>query len=130
MSEVTFEPFQKVLVRAGDNKWVADFYSHYNNKNYPVVTTAGRVTTYEKVLPYNDETAHLLGTTDSPTPPEQDFKWGDHVEVRDNTSVEWRKAVYIKTVESDNFPYIVIVWDNSTDTTLNFKYRYCRHADW
>jgi hypothetical protein len=81
-------------------------------------------------IPYNEETAHLLGTTNSPTPPEPEFKWGDHVEVRDEIDDKWRKAVYIKAAESNNFPYVVIVLDNSTDITLHYKYRYCRHADW
>ena len=125
MSE-ELKPFQRVLARdENDEEWHADLFSHIYDDIYICVGHPWRV-----CLPYNDETKHLLGTTDSPTPSEPEFKWGDHVEVRDNTSVEWRKAVYIKTVESDNFPYIVIVLDNSTDTTLNFKYRYCRHADW
>ena len=121
MSEVTFEPFQKVLVRMGDNTWIADFYSHYNRKNC-FVTTAGRVSDYENILPYNEETKHLLGTTDSPTPPEREYKWGDHVEVRDDEHQEWIRAIFCY---KKPIGYYCVVHP------INYNHwKYCRHANW
>ena len=56
-----FKPFDKVLVRCGkSDKWSIDFFSHKVSDGY---ICAGD-TWFEYCLPYNDETAHLIGTTD------------------------------------------------------------------
>ena len=58
----TLKPFDKVLVRYGDSeKWTCNFFSYIDQKRsyYRCI--------YEYVkycIPYNDETKHLLGTTD------------------------------------------------------------------
>ncbi len=64
--EYNFKPFDKVIVRDnyGDNVWKADFFSHINTddedgRKYSCVSTA-----WEQCLPYNEETAKLIGTTD------------------------------------------------------------------
>lgn len=56
------KPFDKVLCRDHDTDiWWADFYSH--------MTKRGRYhcigLTWQYCIPYNDRTAHLLGTTDN-----------------------------------------------------------------
>lgn len=56
------KPFDKVLCRDHDTDiWWADFYSH--------MTKGGRYhcigLTWRYCIPYNDRTAHLLGTTDN-----------------------------------------------------------------
>lgn len=59
-----FETFQKVLVRDDlDNYWrPAFFYKSDSDKDYPYTMVGGEV--YSECIPYNDKTAHLLGTTD------------------------------------------------------------------
>ena len=63
--EYTFEktdlmPFDKVLVRDDDHcTWVADFFSHNDEHGY--LTSGGLH--WCQCVPYNSETAHLLGTT-------------------------------------------------------------------
>lgn len=63
LKESTFKPFDKVLVKFGDlkgNVWFADFFSHYSNdKDYPYVCVGGK---YKYCIPYNEETAKLIGT--------------------------------------------------------------------
>ena len=62
--EYKFEPFDKVLVR-DDNKsiWKVDFFSHKIEGNeYPFFTTSSP---YKQCIPYNEETKHLVGTTDN-----------------------------------------------------------------
>ena len=59
--------FDKVLVRlTKDGVWHATFFSHYDKEVnwgcYPCVTTSCK--SYSKCIPYNDETKHLLGTSD------------------------------------------------------------------
>lgn len=58
------KPFDKVLVKIAGCTWTADFFSHYdeNDEELPYICIGyGRVT---HCIPYNEETAHLLGTTD------------------------------------------------------------------
>ena len=57
-----FKPFDKVLVIDCNHKWKAGFFSHYSEGlNYPFICVGGG---YGQCIPYNEETAHLLGTTD------------------------------------------------------------------
>lgn len=58
-----FKPFGKVLVRDNDEQtWCANYFSHYKNApDYFYVCING---IYHYCIPYNEHTAHLLGTTD------------------------------------------------------------------
>lgn len=57
-----FKPFDKVLVRDYKNGiWRADFYSHYEDGSiYCYVCTSDA---YRQCIPYNEETANLVSTT-------------------------------------------------------------------
>ena len=58
----TLKPFDKVLVRDEDNHWTAALFSHIAEG------VTGRVCCFafrwEQCIPYNEETKHLIGTTD------------------------------------------------------------------
>ena len=74
----TLQPFDRVLVRlTKDCIWNATFFSHYDKEVnwgcYPCVTTSCK--SYNKCIPYNDETKHLLGTSDEA--PEYYRYWED-----------------------------------------------------
>lgn len=74
----TLVAFDKVLVRlTKDCIWNATFFSHYDKEVhwgcYPFVTTSCK--SYDKCIPYNDETKHLLGTSDEA--PEYYRYWED-----------------------------------------------------
>lgn len=57
----TLMPFDRVLVRDANNReWCAMLFSHNNKKGKFVV--AGFA--WGQVIPYNDETKHLVGTTE------------------------------------------------------------------
>ena len=60
---ITPKPFDRVITRnAYDDIWTANIFSHMNScGEYVTIGCAGG---YHYCLPYNDETAHLLGTTD------------------------------------------------------------------
>lgn len=60
--ECMFKPFDKVLVRDTDEQaWCANYFSHYkNDPDYFYVCING---SYHYCIPYNEHTAHLLGTT-------------------------------------------------------------------
>ena len=61
------KPFDKVVVRCSEaDRWSIDFFSYKVHNGYICTGDAW----FGYCLPYNDETAHLLGTTD-------DWKGGD-----------------------------------------------------
>ena len=60
----TLHPFDKILARDGDRHiWTCALLSHIDdlNEEYKVITDG---TCYTWCIPYNDETKHLVGTTD------------------------------------------------------------------
>ena len=74
----TLVAFEKVLVRLrNDCIWHATFFSHYDKEVkwgcYPFVTTGSR--SYSECIPYNEDTKHLLGTSDEA--PEYYRYWED-----------------------------------------------------
>lgn len=60
---MALQPFDKVLVRDNQKeKWWCDFFAFMENgKRFPVMC-AGII--YQTCIPYNDDTKHLVGTTD------------------------------------------------------------------
>ena len=92
MSAHKFEPFDKVLVRNGDKQsWRCGFFSHVDAGGDKICIGGW----YEQMIPYNEETKHLVGTTKSYDPPKppHEYKWGDKVEV--NFCGDWGIALYI-----------------------------------
>ena len=68
----TLKAFDKVL--AWHYGWVVDLFSHYDDSiQYPYVCTGGSVFSF--VIPYNDETRHLVGTEEEA--PEYYTYWED-----------------------------------------------------
>lgn len=58
-----FRPFDKVLVRNNDEQtWCANYFSHYKNDPDYFYSCINGI--YHYCIPYNEHTAHLLGTTD------------------------------------------------------------------
>ena len=56
----TLKPFDKVLVRDNiNNPWVCDHFSYINHANICITTDRCK-----HCIPYNDDTKHLVGTTD------------------------------------------------------------------
>lgn len=57
-----FKPFDKVLVRDEDSVWFAGIFSHLRGDGQ-FFCAGGNL--WEQCLPYNDQTAHLLGTSNN-----------------------------------------------------------------
>ena len=69
----TLKPFDKVLVRNTISEyWECEFFSRHIDDMYPYV---GISNSYKFCIPYNDDTKHLLGTTDEA--PEYYRYWED-----------------------------------------------------
>ena len=67
----TLKPFDKVLVRDNiNNPWVCDHFSYINHANICITTARCKY-----CIPYNDDTKHLIGTTDEA--PEYYRYWED-----------------------------------------------------
>ena len=63
----TLKPFDRVLAASmADGRWVCDFFSHIGES----IRDSGRLYVgtgfgaYDRMIPYNDETKHLVGTTE------------------------------------------------------------------
>lgn len=63
-----FKPFDKVLVRDYlEDKWMPNFFSCYDGTSeykYGCIAGSSNVVFSKYCIPYNEETKHLLGTTD------------------------------------------------------------------
>ena len=71
----TFQPFDKVLVRNADcQNWTCGFFSHINVFNNIHKYNVGELL-YKYCIPYNDDTKHLVGTTEEA--PEYYRYWED-----------------------------------------------------
>lgn len=70
----TLKPFDKVLVRINNvDKWRCEFFSYIKeNDIYKYITIKSG---YKYCIPYNDDTKHLVGTTDEA--PEFYIYWED-----------------------------------------------------
>lgn len=100
---IAFEPFQKVLVRESmDEVWEADFYSHCEEGRHYIIGHMRIDTTDEFLsnflIPYNDETKHLLGTTDN-FAPKWEPKPGELVAVSRIGKELWKPRVFIRKSE-------------------------------
>ena len=121
MSE-ELKPFQRVLVRDFDhNEWHINFFEQKCADYF--ICLVGH---WKKCLPYNDETAHLLGTTDSPVLPKAMFEWGEHVEVRDYSDEDWKPAIFLFQTPDKVWQFHAIL----KDAVVANGYAQCRHADW
>ena len=61
----TFQPFDKVLVRAyDDHAWRCGFFSHLFLDDFSEEAVCTTDVLSVRCIPYNDDTKHLVGTTD------------------------------------------------------------------
>lgn len=61
----TLQPFDKVLVRDKDLvRWRCTFYSHLKEDNETEYKYVTAYNVYKYCIPYNDDTKHLVGTTE------------------------------------------------------------------
>lgn len=61
----TLQPFDKVLVRDKDLvRWRCTFYSHLIEDNETMYKYVTAYNIYRYCIPYNEETKHLVGTTE------------------------------------------------------------------
>ena len=104
MEKHQFKPFEQVLVRnTEDQVWKPNFYSFEGyNGNGHLCTNDMK---YIQCIPYNEETAHLLGTTESyeqPKPKTYRVEWvsGDKLHKMEYTDEEFEN--FIKTAVLHN----------------------------
>ena len=69
----TLQPFDRVLVRDHDSQlWTCTLFSHCTDEHYPFVCCD---TSFTYCIPYNEDTKHLVGTSDEA--PEYYRYWED-----------------------------------------------------
>lgn len=67
MKITEFKPFDKVLCRLTSvGRWHCDFFSErcYPVSGKPFIYTVGKSGYYHQCIPYNEETAHLIGSAE------------------------------------------------------------------
>lgn len=102
MSKFNFKPFDKVLVRDDDSgTWKIEFFERmeWDNKRHPYVCMWYK---YRQCIPYNEETAHLLGTKEPYIPVEDEatkYTPGEIVEIW-HSGDTWGDAIYLDFEES------------------------------
>ena len=70
----TLKPFDRVLIREDCNdEWACDMFSHLQNEIHSFICTGS--CSHDFCIPYNDDTKHLVGTTDEA--PEYYRYWED-----------------------------------------------------
>jgi len=128
--EHQFKPFDKIIVRdSKEDTWKCEFFSFYEkNSAYHYV---GVGDSYEYCLPYEGN-EHLVGTTNSPTPPEPEFKFGDKVEVL--LFDTWVRGIFLCKI-NNTCPYRVVTIeeveeDKKERNNIKHYFKHCRHADW
>lgn len=98
MPDHKFEPFQRVLVRGVTGIWLPDLYGCEDVGATKIKHLCTGGISYEDIVPYTPETAHLLGTTQpyDPHKPPQEYDWGQKVEVFDERN--WCVGIYVHPI--------------------------------
>lgn len=112
-NQFEFKPFDRVLVRDHEQDvWKVTLFSHYDDtcEKYKHVTVGGQ---YHQCIPYNEETANLIGTDKQYEKPEP-IAW--HVVSRDGL-----EKYSLTTKEFEQFLTNVVV--KNKDVT-DFRVRY------
>ena len=119
MKDFNFQPYDKVLVRDSDNQaWRCDFFSHVDEVGDKFCTR----TWYEQVIPYNEDTKHLVGTSEPYISPEEapKFEFGDVVEFEYFRGSN-RRGIFVKYTQtgescailtSGNTEYLLLIRKN------------------
>lgn len=73
----TLKPFDKVITKFSDYPWKCDIFSYYRGRENKIIACycTSEDYVYDRCIPYNDDTKHLLGTTDEA--PEYYRYWED-----------------------------------------------------
>lgn len=112
MEKHQFKPFDQVLVRDSDKgKWLISHYGYETTGVERQVHVCSNGASFYQCIPYNEETAHLLGTTKAYTPPQPKtyhVEWGldSQIEQQDYTDKEFEnfiKTAVLKNKDIQNF---------------------------
>lgn len=85
-NQFQFKPFDQVLVRDDDNEhWAATYYSHFDELQAQHYCGCCY---WRQCIPYNEETAHLIGTDKPYKKPKWRVTSHDFDEIKDLTDEE------------------------------------------
>lgn len=94
-NQFQFKPFDKVLVRStNESFWRTNFFSHINTDRCCKASYCCVAGNWIECIPYNKETAHLLGTNEpyiKPEPKEWYIDSRDGLEKYDFTTKEFEQ---------------------------------------
>lgn len=99
MEKHQFKPFDQVLVRSdAEPNWVPTLFGFMINDTDKKLYCCIDGIRYPKCIPYNEETKHLIGTTNPYTPPQPKtyhVEWGmdSQMEQQDYTDEEFKNFI-------------------------------------
>lgn len=100
MEKHQFKPFDQVLVRDNDKDcWMINHYAYTRLIEHEYkLYTCSIGSSFLQCIPYNEETKHLLGTTNPYTPPQPKtyhVEWGidSQMEQQDYTDEEFKNFI-------------------------------------
>ena len=135
MEEVKFQPFDKVLVRNEEyEEWKCSVFTSYKEEDeYPYKALGDESVGFRYCILFNDETKHLVGTTDDPPQPKPEFKFGDKVEGRVDGG-SWKKGIYLGRAHETGARYMLApTRNNEGGPFFSFLAHRCdefRPAEW
>lgn len=104
MEKNQFKPFDQVLVRDADTQpWKCGIFSHCDKNENLKYACVGSL--YAQCIPYNENTAHLVGTAKPYTPPQPKtyhVEWGldSQMEQQDYTDEEFENFIKIAVLRN------------------------------
>ena len=134
--EQNFAYGDKVEGRETDREWVKGIYlgieARKETKKYIIVVPEAKTNCFsilgmrcDEVRPCNWDGDEILDQYKKNKDGEN-FKWLEHVEVRDLEVSDWQQAVFIGNNDNHPFPDCAILRNDTS--TINW--RYCRKSDW
>lgn len=111
-NQFEFKPFDKILVRDSDqSNWKVGIFSHYDEKSNTYVCVGSY---YTQCIPYNEETAHLLGTNEPYQPKQKEIKYtvtygfGKDLTVTSYTEEEFKKFINVAVINNKDVQYFTV----------------------
>ena len=113
-NQFEFKPFDKVLTRdSKESVQKIELYSHsYQNNDGIFHACVGH--TWRYCIPYNEETAHLLGTNEPYQPKQKEIKYivtygfGKDLTVTSYTEEEFKKFINVAVINNKDVQYFTV----------------------
>lgn len=117
MEKHQFKPFDKVLVRDSNQSiWKVDIYSHYEEESTTPYICIGSF--YAQCIPYNENTAHLVGTNKpykEPEPKVWKVTCHKNHDILRFTDDELKQFIENAVIKNKNIQWFTVTYDENNN---------------